>query len=186
MRSRRSLRPDPRTEFAHTRDHGLRRSPSQTGVLAVSMETSGPARAKRDSTATSYIKWRVEGTDRRRAGHDRWPDGSPRRSHTRRKRRRMESGQPEWETMWFPHAFIGVMEQLQYALKSGRSPGALRGRQRQNRRLGGGGLPLHRRGTHGQAFEIWSTDCKGGISIMSKPAFLRAISHTAWKRRREK
>ena len=24
--------------------------------------------------------------------------------------------------MWFPHAFIGVMEQLQYALKSGTDP----------------------------------------------------------------
>ena len=24
--------------------------------------------------------------------------------------------------MWFPHAFIGVMEQLQYALKTGTTP----------------------------------------------------------------
>ena len=24
--------------------------------------------------------------------------------------------------MWFPHAFIGVMEQLQYALKTGDAP----------------------------------------------------------------
>jgi predicted dehydrogenase len=29
---------------------------------------------------------------------------------------------PAWQTMWFPHAFNGVMEQLQYALKSGEPP----------------------------------------------------------------
>ena len=27
-----------------------------------------------------------------------------------------------WETMWFPHAFIGVMEQLQYAIETGTPP----------------------------------------------------------------
>jgi predicted dehydrogenase len=30
--------------------------------------------------------------------------------------------EPTWETMWFPHAFAGVMEQLQYALKTGSRP----------------------------------------------------------------
>ena len=29
---------------------------------------------------------------------------------------------PSWETMWFPHAFIGVMEQLQYAVETGAAP----------------------------------------------------------------
>ena len=29
---------------------------------------------------------------------------------------------PRWPTMWFPDAFKGVMEQLQYALKSGTEP----------------------------------------------------------------
>ena len=29
---------------------------------------------------------------------------------------------PHWETMWFPHAFIGVMEQLQHAVKTGTPP----------------------------------------------------------------
>ena len=29
---------------------------------------------------------------------------------------------PEWDTHWFPHAFIGVMEQLQYALATGTQP----------------------------------------------------------------
>ncbi|TIU12515.1 MAG: gfo/Idh/MocA family oxidoreductase, partial [Mesorhizobium sp.] len=29
---------------------------------------------------------------------------------------------PSWGTMWFPHAFIGVMEQLQHAVKTGEPP----------------------------------------------------------------
>ncbi|TIX65122.1 MAG: gfo/Idh/MocA family oxidoreductase, partial [Mesorhizobium sp.] len=29
---------------------------------------------------------------------------------------------PNWDTMWFPHAFIGVMEQLQHAVKTGTPP----------------------------------------------------------------
>jgi predicted dehydrogenase len=29
---------------------------------------------------------------------------------------------PTWDTMWFPHAFIGVMEQLQHALEKGTPP----------------------------------------------------------------
>ena len=29
---------------------------------------------------------------------------------------------PSWDTMWFPHAFIGVMEQLQHAVKTGTPP----------------------------------------------------------------
>ena len=27
-----------------------------------------------------------------------------------------------WDTRWFPHAFAGVMEQLQYAVKTGTPP----------------------------------------------------------------
>ena len=29
---------------------------------------------------------------------------------------------PTWDTMWFPHAFIGVMEQLQHAVTTGTEP----------------------------------------------------------------
>jgi predicted dehydrogenase len=30
--------------------------------------------------------------------------------------------EPRWSTQWFPHAFAGVMEQLQHALDSGEPP----------------------------------------------------------------
>jgi len=55
-----------------------------------------------------------------------WPDypkGSP--STLRYSSRKTTNGhwvQPSWETRWFPHAFAGVMEQLQYALKTGSAP----------------------------------------------------------------
>ena len=29
---------------------------------------------------------------------------------------------PTWDTMWFPHAFKGVMEQLQHAVATGAEP----------------------------------------------------------------
>jgi predicted dehydrogenase len=29
---------------------------------------------------------------------------------------------PTWNTRWFPHAFAGVMEQLQYAVATGTQP----------------------------------------------------------------
>ena len=73
-----------------------------------------------------YIKWRVEGTDGLAQGTIGWPDypsGSP--STLRYNSRRATGGEwvePRWETMWFPHAFKGVMAQLQDALRDGREP----------------------------------------------------------------
>jgi predicted dehydrogenase len=55
-----------------------------------------------------------------------WPDypnGSP--STLRYSSRHATDGawvEPRWDTMWFPHAFKGVMAQLQDALRDGREP----------------------------------------------------------------
>ena len=52
-----------------------------------------------------------------------WPTGAP--STLRYASKRTTGGkwvEPRWETMWFPHAFIGVMEQLQHAVKTGSEP----------------------------------------------------------------
>jgi predicted dehydrogenase len=92
-------------------------------VLAVSLEDvwSGPRQeGYRDD---QHIAWRVDGTEGVAKGTIGWPTGKPSTltyasTHT-------TGGEwvtPRWETMWFPHAFIGVMEQLQYALKSGTPP----------------------------------------------------------------
>ena len=121
-----AARTDPRTGFAHTDGITVSTLRFPSGLLAVSLEDvwSGPREAGFDSDI--YIKWRVEGTDGVAQGTIGWPDyptGSP---STLRYASRTATGgrwvQPSWETMWFPHAFKGVMEQLQYALKTGTTP----------------------------------------------------------------
>jgi predicted dehydrogenase len=118
-------RPDPRTEFAHTDGITVSTLRFPSGALAVSMEDvwSGP---REDFEADNYIKWRVEGLQGVAQGTIGWPDyphGSP---STLRYASRSATGgkwvQPTWDTRWFPHAFAGVMEQLQYAVATGSPP----------------------------------------------------------------
>jgi len=119
-----AVRPDPRTEFQHTDGITVSILKFPSEVLAVTMEDvwSGP----REEWSDIYIKWRVEGMDGVAQGTIGWPDypkGSP--STLRYCSRKTTNGhwvQPSWETRWFPDAFAGVMEQLQYALKTGAAP----------------------------------------------------------------
>ena len=70
-----------------------------------------------------YIAWRVEGTEGVAKGTIGWPTGAV--STLTYASARTTSGEwvtPTWETMWFPHAFVGVMEQLQFAVKTGAKP----------------------------------------------------------------
>lgn len=121
-----AARSDPRTPFPH-RD-GITASTLRfpSGAIAVSLEDvwSGPREPGFQSDI--YIRWRLEGTEGLAQGTIGWPDypdGSPStlryvsRSHTRG-----EWVEPRWETRWFPQAFRGVMEQLQWALASGEAP----------------------------------------------------------------
>lgn len=116
-------RSDPRTAFKH-RD-GLVATTLQfdSGLLALSVEDvwSGPrAAGYRDD---QYIHWRVEGTQGVARGTIGWPTGEPSTlSYASTHGTGGEWITPDWSTMWFPHAFIGVMEQLQYALRSGTEP----------------------------------------------------------------
>jgi predicted dehydrogenase len=121
-----AARADPRTGFAHTDGITVSTLKFPSGCLAVSLEDvwSGPREA--GFTSDTYIKWRVEGTQGVAQGSIGWPDypaGSP---STLRYASRTATGgewvEPRWPTMWFPHAFRGVMEQLQYALKMGERP----------------------------------------------------------------
>jgi predicted dehydrogenase len=116
-------RTDPRTQFRHKDGITVSTLKFPSGVLAVSMEDvwSGPREEGFDSDI--YIKWRVEGTDGVAQGTIGWPTGTA--STTRYASKRTTGGkwvEPTWTTMWFPHAFIGVMEQLQYAVESGTEP----------------------------------------------------------------
>ncbi len=116
-------RPDPRTQFAH-RD-GLVATTLRfgSGLLALSLEDVWAGPRGEGFADDQHIRWRVEGTEGVARGTIGWPTGAP--STLEYASRTSTDGQwvsPTWETMWFPHAFIGVMEQLQYALASGTEP----------------------------------------------------------------
>lgn len=121
-----AARTDPRTGFTHTDGITVSTLKFPSGVLAVSLEDvwSGPRETGYESDI--YIKWRVEGTLGVAQGTIGWPDypnGSP---STLRYASKTDTGgkwrEPRWPTMWFPQAFRGVMEQLQYAVKTGTTP----------------------------------------------------------------
>lgn len=118
-------RPDPRTAFPHKDGITISTLRFPGGLIALSMEDvwAGPAREGGGSDV--FIKWRVEGTKGLATGTIGWPDypaGSP---STLRYAAQATGGSwvaPSWTTQWFPHAFAGVMEQLQYALDKGEPP----------------------------------------------------------------
>ncbi|MCX5519711.1 Gfo/Idh/MocA family oxidoreductase [Kaistia defluvii] len=118
-----AARTDPRTKFEHTDGITASTIKFESGVMAVSLEDvwSGPREEGFDSDI--YIKWRVEGTHGVAQGTIGWPTGA---ASTLTYASKTTTGgkwvTPEWDTMWFPHAFKGVMEQLQYAVKTGHAP----------------------------------------------------------------
>jgi predicted dehydrogenase len=116
-------RRDPRTAFAHSDGIASSTLRFRSGALAVSLEDvwSGPRADGYDDD--QHINWRVDGAEGVAKGTIGWPRGVP--STLTYASTRTTGGAwvtPEWKTMWFPHAFIGVMEQLQHALKSGEPP----------------------------------------------------------------
>ena len=118
-----AARTDPRTTFEHKDGITVSTLKFPSGVIAMSMEDvwSGPREEGFDSDI--YIKWRVEGTEGVAQGTIGWPTGEP--STLRYASKRTTGGkwvQPTWDTHWFPHAFVGVMEQLQHAVKTGGEP----------------------------------------------------------------
>lgn len=124
-----AARPDPRTGFAHRDGIVCSTLRFRSGVMAVSLEDVWTGPQGDGFQSDTYIKWRVEGTEGVAEGTIGWPDypaGSP--STLRYASRKTPGGtggawvQPQWTTRWFPQAFAGVMEQLQWALHSGEPP----------------------------------------------------------------
>lgn len=116
-------RTDPRTEFAHTDGIVASTLKFGNGVLATSREDvwGGPRQDGYDSDF--FISWRVEGTEGVACGTIGWPNGEPSTisfASTRETHGKWVT--PEWDTHWFPHAFAGVMEQVQYAVDSKTEP----------------------------------------------------------------
>jgi predicted dehydrogenase len=118
-------RTDPRTAFPHTDGITISTLRFPGGLLAVSMEDVWAGPASEGGGSDIYIKWRVEGSKGLAIGSIGWPDypmGSPSTLRYAAQSTGGEWVQPTWATMWFPHAFAGVMEQLQHALDKGETP----------------------------------------------------------------
>ncbi|RWL86402.1 MAG: Gfo/Idh/MocA family oxidoreductase [Mesorhizobium sp.] len=116
-------RKDPRTQFEHSDGITVSTLRFPSGVLAVSLEDvwSGPRQEGYDDD--QHIAWRVDGTKGVAKGTIGWPKGiASTLTYASTETTGGKWVSPHWETMWFPHAFIGVMEQLQYALKTGTPP----------------------------------------------------------------
>lgn len=118
-----TTRKDPRTTFEHSDGITVSTLKFPSGLLALSLEDvwSGPRQeGYRDD---QHIGWRVEGTDGVAKGTIGWPTGAASTlTYASTKTTGGEWVTPTWETMWFPYAFIGVMEQLQHAVKTGTPP----------------------------------------------------------------
>lgn len=116
-------RKDPRTTFDHSDGITVSTLRFGSGLLAISLEDvwSGPRTEGYDND--QHITFRVEGTAGVAKGTIGWPTGA---ASTLSYASQTATGgkwvTPSWDTMWFPHAFIGVMEQLQHAVTTGTPP----------------------------------------------------------------
>ncbi len=116
-------RKDPRTTFDHSDGITVSTLRFASGVLVVSLEDvwSGPRGEGYEDD--QHITWRVDGTEGVAKGTIGWPTGAASTlTYASRKTTGGAWVTPTWDTMWFPHAFVGVMEQLQHAIATGTPP----------------------------------------------------------------
>lgn len=118
-------RSDPRTRFAHTDGICISSLRFRNGVLGLSIDDIWASPADEGFDSDTFIRWRVVGEKGLVKGTIGWPDypnGSPSTLSYCAPSTGGKWVSPEWDTLWFPHAFAGVMEQLQYAVKTGEPP----------------------------------------------------------------
>ncbi|TSE03370.1 Gfo/Idh/MocA family oxidoreductase [Mesorhizobium intechi] len=116
-------RKDPRTAFEHSDGITVSTLRFASGVLAVSLEDVWSGPRQEGYQDDQHINWRVDGTKGVAKGTIGWPTGvASTLTYASTETTSGEWVTPSWDTMWFPHAFIGVMEQLQYAVKTGMPP----------------------------------------------------------------
>jgi predicted dehydrogenase len=119
-------RPDPRTTFAHRDGIVASTLMFASGVMALSLEDVWSGPREEGFSSDIFIKWRVEGTGGLAQGTIGWPDYPRATPSTLRYASRRDTGgkwvEPTWDSAWFPDAFAGVMEQLQFALSAGSPP----------------------------------------------------------------
>ncbi|MCC5972797.1 MAG: Gfo/Idh/MocA family oxidoreductase [Rubellimicrobium sp.] len=116
-------RKDPRTTFEHTDGITVSTLRFPSGLMAVSLEDVWSGPREEGYQDDQHITFRVDGTKGVAKGTIGWPKGA---ASTLTYASTTATGgkwvTPVWETMWFPHAFVGVMEQLQHAVATGAAP----------------------------------------------------------------
>lgn len=120
-----SVRPDPRTRFAHEDGICLYILEYAGGLRASSWDDVWTGPAREGSESDIYIRWRVEGTDGIARGTIGWPNYPARTPSTIDFTTKHAAGrwwQPRWPQAWFPDAFVGTMAQLLCALEEGSEP----------------------------------------------------------------
>jgi predicted dehydrogenase len=120
-----SIRPDPRTEFAHEDGICLYILEYENGSRASSWDDVWAGPAKEGAAADIGIKWRVEGTLGLARGTIGWPSYPARTASTIDYTTVAAKGQwlkPRWNEVWFPDAFVGPMADLLIALETGKPP----------------------------------------------------------------
>jgi predicted dehydrogenase len=116
-------RQDPRTKFKHSDGITISTLRFPSGVLALSVEDVWSGPRQEGYKDDQQINWRVEGTAGVARGTIGWPIGAASTlTYTSTKTTGGDWVTPTWDSMWFPQAFIGVMEQLQHAVKTGEPP----------------------------------------------------------------
>ena len=116
-------RTDPRTSFDHSDGIVVTTLKFPGGLMALSLEDVWSGPREEGYADDQHITWRVEGTRGVAKGTIGWPTGAASTlSYNSTLETSGEWVSPAWDTMWFPHAFIGVMEQLQYAIHAGETP----------------------------------------------------------------
>lgn len=119
-----SVRPDPRTTFAHRDGICAYLLDYPGGLRCVGLDDVWTGPAKEGCPADHYIRWRIEGTDGLALGDLGWCKDPYTTPSTLRYAARGDSGfhEPRWTQSWFPDAFIGTMAQLLVALETGTEP----------------------------------------------------------------
>lgn len=116
-------RKDPRTKFKHSDGITISTLRFPSGVLALSVEDVWSGPRQEGYKDDQQITWRVEGGQGVARGTIGWPTGAASTlTYASTKTTSGEWVTPTWDSMWFPQAFIGVMEQLQHAVKTRELP----------------------------------------------------------------
>ena len=120
-----SVRPDPRTRFAHEDGICLYILEYADGLRVSACDDVWTGPAREGAAGDIGIRWRIEGTQGLARGTIGWPS-YPEHTPSTLDYTTIAGGnrwfQPRWPEAWFPEAFVGPMAQLLWALENGTEP----------------------------------------------------------------